>query len=309
MTDIKNKLTDIFLQSYYIFENKEINFYCTKDQDTSGFILSLFTGVTCYTLSKITGNFSWVDRIWSIIPSIYILHFSIYRNYCENLPYSDRQILMFILSSLWSIRLTYNFYRKGGFNPGEVDYRWQKTKNDINNRFLWELMNIFFISFFENVLLYLLATPASLANKSEINKIDYFLALLYLIFWLIELIADKQQWNFQEKKKLLIKENRDLNRDFKRGFLTNGLFRYSRHPNFFAEISLWWIIYAFSVNASGIYFNFSIIGTIILTLIFQASTNLTEEISSGKYPEYKIYQKFTSKFIPLSSDYNKDKFD
>merc|ERR1711957_537180 len=127
-----------------------------------------------------------------------------------------------------------------------------------------------------------------------------------MIFWFFEAIADQQQWNFQEKKKLLLKENKELNDDFKRGFLTKGLFKYSRHPNFFAEISLWWIIYAFSVNASGIIFNFSIIGTLILSLIFKASTNLTEEISSGKYPEYKNYQKFTSKFIPLPSTFDKE---
>ena len=152
-----------------------------------------------------------------------------------------------------------------------------------------------------------MAFPASIAYKSEINKIDYFLSFLFLIFWVIEAVADQQQWDFQKKKKILLRSDEALYGDYKRGFLSSGLFKYSRHPNFFAEISLWWIIYAFSVNATGIYFNFTIFGTIILTLIFQASTNLTEEISSSKYPEYKTYQKYTSKFflLPYSCDKRK----
>ena len=309
MNEIKMKFIDILFQSYSLYEDKEINFYCKRDQDTSGFILSLLCGLLCYILSKITGNFSWVDRLWSIVPTIYILHFSIYRSFCENLPFNERQILMCVLSSLWTIRLSYNFYRKGGYNPGGEDYRWQIVKKDINNCILWELMNIFFISLFQNVLLYLLATPTSLANKSELNNIDYIIGAIYLILWIIEGISDQQQWIFQEKKKLLKKENKELHGDFKRGFLSSGLFRYSRHPNFFAEMSLWWIIYAFSVNASRIYFNWTFLGTAILTLLFQASTKLTEDISITKYPEYKIYQNNTSRFIPLPSSIDKEKQD
>ena len=148
LNEIKTKFIYMFLQSNNLFEKREINFYCKTDQDTSGLILSFLCGLLCYFLSKITGNFSWVDRFWSIVPTLYILHFSFYRNICENLPFCERQILILCLSCLWSIRLTYNFYRKGGYNPGGEDYRWQIVKNDINNIFLWELMNIFFISLF-----------------------------------------------------------------------------------------------------------------------------------------------------------------
>jgi steroid 5-alpha reductase family enzyme len=306
MEEIKIKFIDMILKSGNLCQKKEFNFYCKVDQDTSGLILSFLCSLLCYLLSKITGNYSWVDRFWSIVPTLYILHFSIYRNICENLDFSERQILIFFLSSLWSIRLTYNFFRKGGYNPGGEDYRWQIVKKTINNSFLWELMNIFFISLFQNVLLYLIATPASLANKTNLNKIDYIIAFVYLLFLAIESISDQQQWNFQEKKKLLKNENKELTGDFKRGFLTKGLFKYSRHPNFFAEMALWCTIYAFSVNASGIYLNWTIIGTIILTLLFQASTLLTEKISISKYNEYKIYQKTTSRFMLLPSFFEEE---
>jgi steroid 5-alpha reductase family enzyme len=58
---------------------------------------------------------------------------------------------------------------------------------------------------------------------------------LFVFFLAIETIADNQQWNFQQSKRNLIPKQEHLKADYKRGFLTQGLFAYSRHPNFFAE--------------------------------------------------------------------------
>lgn len=71
---------------------------------------------------------------------------------------------------------------------------------------------------------------------------------------------------------------------YKRGFITDGLFKYTRHPNFFCEISMWWVIYFFSVSSSGL--NLSGIGALLLNLLFLGSTALTEKISCEKYPAY-----------------------
>lgn len=60
---------------------------------------------------------------------------------------------------------------------------------------------------------------------------------------------------------------------YKRGFITTGLFQYTRHPNFFCEISMWWVIYLFSVSSSGV--NLSGIGALLLNLLFLGSTALT----------------------------------
>jgi ribosomal protein L18 len=97
--------------------------------------------------------------------------------------------------------------------------------------------------------------------------------------------------------------------DFKRGFLVKGLFRFSRHPNFFAEISLWWVIYAFSISSQyskiknnfeySLLFNYSMVGPFFLTLLFHGSTDLTENISLTKYPKYAEYQSRVSRLIPF----------
>lgn len=91
-----------------------------------------------------------------------------------------------------------------------------------------------------------------------------------------------------------------------------GLFRFSRHPNFWAEYSLWWTYYFFSVicaNGGGAgsshpfakwdqLVNWTGVGALLLTLLFQGSTDLTEKLSVRKYPAYRDYQKRVSMLTP-----------
>ena len=79
-----------------------------------------------------------------------------------------------------------------------------------------------------------------------------------------------------------------LPQEYKVGFFKGGLFRYSRHPNFFCEISIWYIQFLFSFNSVG--WNYCGLGAVLLNLLFLGSTTLTEKISTEKYPEYNIYR-------------------
>ena len=86
----------------------------------------------CFVLGELTDNKSQVDKLWSIIPIVYVWIIASYGDY------SPRLILMTVLVSIWGIRLTYNFSRTGAFSikfwEGEEDYRWQilRENNKIN---------------------------------------------------------------------------------------------------------------------------------------------------------------------------------
>jgi len=88
---------------------------------------------------------------------------------------------------------------------------------------------------------------------------------------------------------------------YAKGFLDEGLWSLSRYPNYFAEQGLWIAFYLFSVAASGLWINWSISGCILLVILFRGSSNFSEEISSGKYPEYPLYQRTVSRFLPLKT--------
>jgi steroid 5-alpha reductase family enzyme len=96
----------------------------------------------------------------------------------------------------------------------------------------------------------------------------------------------------------LLDNKKPLTPEYSKGFLTRGLFAYSRHPNFFCEISLWWSFYVFAISVTKEAIHWSIVGTILLTLLFQGSTTFTETITLKKYPEYAEYQRTTSRLIP-----------
>ncbi len=82
----------------------------------------------------------------------------------------------------------------------------------------------------------------------------------------------------------------ELKDDYRRGFLTRGLFAYSRHPNFFAEQGMWWAFYLFAVAARGgaperdAWLQPVLAGPVLLSLLFQGSTPFTEEITARTYP-------------------------
>lgn len=83
-----------------------------------------------------------------------------------------------------------------------------------------------------------------------------------------------------------------------KGFCDTGLWAISRHPNFFGEQSVWVSFYVFSIAASGRYINWTIVGCLLLILLFQGSADFSEEISAKKYPDYKLYQQRVNKFLP-----------
>ena len=73
----------------------------------------------CWIASLLTGEHSWVDRLWSIVPIVYVAVFAAAARFAD-----ARLNTMLVLVALWGVRLTYNFARKGGYRRGGEDYRW-----------------------------------------------------------------------------------------------------------------------------------------------------------------------------------------
>ncbi|MEI6765542.1 MAG: DUF1295 domain-containing protein [Bacteroidota bacterium] len=265
-------------------------------------ILAIIIVAVTFLLGEITGNNSQVDKIWSIVPIAYVWIVAAYG------AYSPRLVIMAALVTIWGIRLTVNFAMKGAYQwrfwQGEEDYRWQvlREKPEFKPRWKWTLFNLFFISGYQNVLILLFTLPVIVAlqnNNAPLGVFDYVASGLMLFFIVWEMVADIQQWNFQSKKQAYAKAEAELQHENKKGFLDKGLWAYCRHPNYFAEQSIWVCFYLFGVAAGGQWFNWSVAGCLLLVVLFQGSSNFSEEISAGKYPEYTAYQKRVPRFLPL----------
>jgi steroid 5-alpha reductase family enzyme len=257
--------------------------------------------ILCFVLSEITDNYSQTDKLWSIAPVIYTWVMTLMADF------NPRLILMSVLITIWGIRLSYNFGRMGGYSlkfwTGHEDYRWRivRSKPGLKHPIVWKLFNFFFISAYQNILILLITIPVAASfteNNKALNFYDWLIAGIILLLIVMETVADQQQWNFQKEKKRWMANNETLTDGYEKGFVHKGLWALSRHPNYFAEQAVWVMIFLFSVNASGNLGNFSIIGCLLLIILFQGSSFLSEQISSGKYPAYTEYKKKTGKFFP-----------
>ncbi len=256
--------------------------------------------IACFIVSEITRNYSQVDKLWSLIPVIYgWMTFAAYP--------SPRVLVMTILVTVWGLRLSYNFYRKGGYSiipwKGEEDYRWRVMREHplLKGRFRFILFNLFFISFYQNIVILLFSSPLLLSaihQEKPLNVIDLIAAALMLLFIITEGLADTQLYRFHRQKNKTDKETGHYTESLKNGFMSDGLWRYVRHPNFASEQAIWISFYFFGVAASGRLINMTIAGPLLLVLLFIGSTQLTEGISSSKYEGYEDYKKAVPKFLP-----------
>jgi steroid 5-alpha reductase family enzyme len=246
----------------------------------------------CWLVSIVTGNCSQVDRLWSLAPPLYVGWFAACAGFRD-----ARLDVMAVLTALWGARLTYNFARKGGYRAGSEDYRWPVLRKRLGPAW-FQVFNVVFIASYQNVLLFLIALPAWAAFEGRVTPLgplDALATVGFVLFLAGETIADEQQWRFQGAKHAKSARGALPAEEF----LTKGLFAWSRHPNFFCEQAMWWLIYLFAVAAGAGWLNATIGGAVLLTLLFQGSTTFTERISLEKYPAYRAYQRTTSRLLPL----------
>jgi steroid 5-alpha reductase family enzyme len=267
------------------------------------FWILLGAWATCFVLGEVTGNVSQVDKLWSLMPIAYVWVVA------GRGDHEPRLLLMALLVTVWGLRLTYNFHRRGGYRAkfwsGEEDYRWGvlRARPEFRARWRWTLFNLVFISGYQNALLLLISLPAVVALQftgSPLGPLDMGAAALMLFFIGFEAVADGQQWRFQSRKRAQAAAGNRLERPYAKGFLDTGLWALCRHPNYFAEQGVWIAFYLFSVAASGQWINWSVGGCILLILLFRGSTAFTEEISAAKYPEYAEYREEVPRFLPLT---------
>ena len=254
----------------------------------------------CFVIGEITKNYSQTDKLWSIMPFFYVL----YAAYASN--WQPRLLLMLIVTAIWSIRLTYNFNRRGGYSwkfwTGEEDYRWTVLRQEpfLQGKIRFTLFNLFFICLYQQGIMLAFTLPTIVAMKSDkpLGFIDILLAIIFILSVSIETIGDQQQWDFQKEKHRRKTAGEPLNAEQAQGFISSGLWAKVRHPNYACEQSNWIVFYLFSVAATGRWINWSMVGCVLLVILFQSSADFSENISTGKYPDYKDYQKRVPKFFP-----------
>ncbi len=305
--------------------------YLSTNPIISGLVFSISTFPIFFTVSEINKNYSQVDRVWSILPTLYHIHYAVWAR-LNGLP-TQRVDNVLAFSVLWSLRLTFNYWRRGGYQVGSEDYRWKIIEKKVG-RAAFTVLNILFIStlqivsptFHESlpllpliessqILLQAVTTPTYLlllASRLDptLSLLETSLARFLILLVVIEYFADQQQWNYHAAKNSYTSTAKVpsgwTRAQMDRGFNTTGLWRFSRHPNFAAEQAIWVTLYLWGAWRTGTWMNWTAVGMVAYLGVFAGSTPITERISAGKYPEYELYQKKVGKFLPLGLGWDEE---
>ncbi len=203
-----------------------------------------------------------------------------------NKAFALPQILAALFVILWAARLgTYLLTRilKTGTDARFDDKRGNFVK---------------FLSFWilQALAVWLILMPVSvllsLKNVGPLHIVSIIGALLWAIGFIIEIISDAQKFSFKNKK-----ENANK-------WIQSGLWKYSRHPNFFGEVLLWWGVFIFVLPYLTGALYVTVIGPLAITLLllFVSGIPLLEQSAEKKYGDDKAYQEYkksTSIFILL----------
>lgn len=237
------------------------------------FIADIAATFIIYFFSVWKNNSSFYDPYWSIIPP-FLAFFWIQKN---NISLSIDSILLISAILFWSIRLTANWIKTWEGLHHE-DWRYIDMRNKMG-RWFQILGNLGGIHFFPTLIVFFCCMPFMYIGSSKPNMLILFLGIfLSIVGVILEIISDFQLHQFRQKN------------SGKKGIIESGLWKYSRHPNYYGEILFWWGMYVFGFSYQG--FNYLILAPISMTLMFIfVSIPWIENKILRTRPEYKDYQK------------------
>ena len=166
-------------------------------------ILAGILALSCFFVGELTGNFSQVDKIWSLAPIAYVWVVAWYGDF------SWRLVVMSAIVTIWGFRLTFNFWLKGGYSwnilQGTEDYRWEVLRQNpaLEQRWKRSLFNALFISGFQGALIMMMTLPVVVAlqfNEAPLHWLDGFATVAIVLLIILETAADWQQWRYQVDK-------------------------------------------------------------------------------------------------------------
>ena len=197
-----------------------------------------------------------------------------------------RKALVLPLVAVWSLRL-FGYITSRNLGHAE-DYRYRAWRERSPRDFWW--ISYFQVFLLQGFLLWVISFPLLVAMHSEepgrLTVVDALGSLLWAVGFLFEAVGDYQLARFKADP-----ENKGK-------VMRSGLWRYTRHPNYFGDATLWW---GFFVIAAGVPWGWTTVFAPVLmtTLLLRVSgVALLERTITKRRPEYADYAETTSAFLP-----------
>jgi len=195
-----------------------------------------------------------------------------------------RSILVSLMVITWGSRLSYYILKRNWAKP--EDFRYAKWRREWGK---WLFIRGFFqIFMLQGLFLLIISSPVIFINHSQqqgLQLLDYLGIIIWITGFLFESVGDYQLAQFIKKP-----ENKGK-------IMKYGLWKYTRHPNYFGEATMWWGIYVIALSLpNGFWFIISPL-TITLLLLFVSGVPMLEKKFADN-PKFQEYTRETSKFFP-----------
>ncbi len=196
-----------------------------------------------------------------------------------------RAVLTNTLVTLWGLRLSLHIFFR---NRGKAeDFRYENWRKQWGRGFV--VRSFAHVYLFQGALLFIIALPVIWINSNFSGNfaiLDLFGVILWFVGFLFESVSDWQLRQFKNRR-----ENEGK-------IMQSGLWRYSRHPNYFGEVVQWWAVFLLAVATPNGWV--TIVGPITITyvILFVSGVPLLER-KYAKRTDFEKYKKTTSVFIPL----------
>ena len=246
-----------------------------------GLDVTLVLALTTWVASTIKRDVSIVDSTWSLM--FLAMAFTYTGPAWLNGELTPRALLLLLLVSAWALRLSiYISWR----NRGEAeDRRYQAMRRKHEPGFA--LKSLYLVFGLQGLLAWFISLPllAAATGTPDLGMLDVIATLVWLAGFGFETVADAQLAAFRARP-----QNRGK-------VLNTGLWRFSRHPNYFGECTIWWGYYLLAVAAGGWWsFPAPLLMTILLLRV--SGVTLLERDISERRPAYREYVQHTNAFIP-----------
>ena len=240
-------------------------------------IADIAATAVCFVFSLIFSNSSVYDPYWSVQPPFIILCFII------SSGMNSSALILLLAISFWAIRLTANWAYTFG-NLTHEDWRYVMLKAT-TGRF-YPVINFVGIHLVPTLVVYACTLPAVYVIKEALKPNILFAIFICLSIFatLIQAAADIEMQSFRKEKR--------------QGFIRDGLWKYSRHPNYLAEILMWWgiALASLSLMPSRPYL---ILGAVLNTLLFAFVSIPMAEKRQSKKDGFEAYKNETRVLLPI----------
>lgn len=198
---------------------------------------------------------------------------------------SGRQILIGVLISVWALRLLLHIHTRNRGRSGE-DFRYRQWRETWGRWFvLRSYLQIFML---QGVVMWVVAMPiliAGLGHDQPLGPVDAAGGLVWLFGFLFESVGDWQ----------LLRFKRDPANQG--GIITTGLWRFTRHPNYFGEVVVWWGLFLIALGAPHGWWALISPVTITFLLLRVSGIPMLEKKYEGR-ADFAHYRAVTNAFLP-----------